>query len=281
MNSEQIILTDHDSVSGQLVAGSVVAPGAGSEAYWLWRMFGVCLIVGIVLGISRADNPTDQLASVLALLPLCFIGVDLCIIGQMLYQQIGMRALGLPLGAGGLHLLIWAWAQYLAGFEVYYRLEMHTDFYGIYEVRLGIVVLLGGLSLLALGLAVYEIGVAGQLFGELSIPVGSGVLGEDDAPLEGDHIFDAQVLLNNVGYDIGGIDGVLGPKTQTALKQYQAVTGLAPEGVVTILTLSALRGRGQQYERLSWVQTCATFTRYWVNRAIGFLQTQWVIVRNR
>ena len=281
MNSEQIILTDHDSVSGQLVAGPVSEPSDTLVAYWAWGVLGVCVVVAIVLGIYGASNAADQWAAVGGWLPLCLVGVDLFLMGVLLFKQIGIRALGLPAVGGVLHVLIWVWADYLATFEVLYRLEMHTEFYGVYEVRLGIAFLLGGLGLLSVGVAVYEVGVVDQLVGDLDIPISGEAQTDDDTVLAGDHIYDAQMLLNNLGYDVGGIDGVLGPKTETALKQFQSVVGLSPLGKVTAHTLALLRQRSQSPERLSLVQTVLTFVQYWVKMIIDFLQRCWTVVRDR
>lgn len=281
MNSEQIILTDRESVSGQLVAGPVSEPTTSADAYWAWGALGVCLLLAIALGIGEAYNPTDQLAAILVCVPLCLILADFFVIGLMLLKKMELRALGLPVGGIVLHFLLWGWTAYLIDFEVFYRLEMQTDLYGVYEVRGGIAVLLGGLSLLAIGLSVYVIGVTGQLLADGVIPIAGDELDAEDVMLEGDHIFDAQVLLNNIGYDVGGIDGVLGPKTETALKQYQAVMGLVSHGQVSTLTLDALRSRSQQNEKLSLIQTFSTFVRYLSNRLVGFFEIQWFRLKNR
>ena len=281
MNSEEIILSDRESVSGQLVARPASGTGRSLETYWISGAMGLGLSLAIFLGTSRGDNPTDRVAATLALVPLCLLVVDLFILGLMSYRQIGLRALGLPIGGAGLHLMIWAWAKYLVGFEVFYRLDMQNDFHGVYEVHLVSAGLLGGLNILALVVALYEIGVAGQLVGDLNIPIESVLYQENDRVLDGDHNFEVQVLLNNIGYDIGGIDGFLGPKTQAALKQFQAVEGLAPSGVVTSLTLGALYREGQQNEQLSLGQTGSRFVHYWRQRLIRFLITKWSNLKNR
>ncbi|MGA1199675.1 MAG: peptidoglycan-binding domain-containing protein [Candidatus Latescibacterota bacterium] len=281
MNSEQIILTDHDSVSGQLVAGPVAQSANALEAYWAWGVLGVCLLGAVVLGVYGAPNPVDQWAAVLVWMPVCLVGLDVFLMGLLLFKQIGIRALGLPAIGSVFHLLTWMWAQYLASFEVFYGLDMQSEFHGVYEVRLGIAFLLGGLGLLAVAAAVYEVGVVGQLVGDLDIPIAGEVQTEEDTELASDHIFDAQVLLNNLGYDVGGIDGVLGPKTETALKQFQSVVGLAPQGRVTARTLGLLRQRGQAHERLSLIQTFFTFVQYWSKRLADFLRHFWTVVIDR
>ncbi len=41
-----------------------------------------------------------------------------------------------------------------------------------------------------------------------------------------------QALLNKLGYDVGGIDGIYGPKTAEAVVKFQRYFGLSPTGVV-------------------------------------------------
>jgi hypothetical protein len=51
----------------------------------------------------------------------------------------------------------------------------------------------------------------------------------------------AQVYLTFLGYDPGGVDGVIGSRTRDALKRFQKAQGIAPaDGVPTPATLAAL-----------------------------------------
>lgn len=268
-------------MSGQLVSNRGPTSERGSKVIWLWALLGIAVVLSVGLGIAWGLNPTDQFVAFLALLPLFMILVDVALAGQMFLQRMGMRILGVCAGSVLVHLLLWLWAQYLSRFDIFYHLQMQNEFNGIYEVRLGIAFLLGVVSLGAVGVSVYGVGVAGQLLGDFSIPIAPEAANNDDTLLSEEHIFKAQVLLNNLGYDVGGIDGELGPKTATALKQFQSVVGLAPEGVVTAMTLAELRRRDLQTEQLSWLQTAKTFSKYWLNRLMMFMQTQWLEVRNR
>jgi len=49
-----------------------------------------------------------------------------------------------------------------------------------------------------------------------------------------------QLALLIRGYDPGLADGALGPKTQEALRQFQAATGLSISGYLDAATLDAL-----------------------------------------
>jgi hypothetical protein len=50
----------------------------------------------------------------------------------------------------------------------------------------------------------------------------------------------AQEILTRKGYDIGVVDGVIGPRTEAALRNFQEKAGLAPSGRLDAETLRAL-----------------------------------------
>jgi membrane-bound lytic murein transglycosylase B len=52
-----------------------------------------------------------------------------------------------------------------------------------------------------------------------------------------------QELLNNKGFDTGEPNGRLGPKARAAVRDYQASTGLVPDGFASATILARLRGR--------------------------------------
>jgi His-Xaa-Ser repeat protein HxsA len=53
-------------------------------------------------------------------------------------------------------------------------------------------------------------------------------------------IMRVQVALFAKGYDVGTIDGKLGPKTRTQIKRYQRDHGLSPTGTMTTELLGSL-----------------------------------------
>lgn len=59
----------------------------------------------------------------------------------------------------------------------------------------------------------------------------------------GDGVRLLQRALAAAGFDPGGIDGVFGPRTERAVKAFQAMRGLAIDGVVGAATWGALRSR--------------------------------------
>ena len=62
----------------------------------------------------------------------------------------------------------------------------------------------------------------------------------DEQPLTSDQRTQFQTALQTLGYDIGTIDGVLGRKTRSALRQYQKTHGLAADGFPTMEMLGRL-----------------------------------------
>ena len=55
--------------------------------------------------------------------------------------------------------------------------------------------------------------------------------------------YELQQLLAQRGYDIGEPDGHLGGKTRNALRQFQALSGYAPDGFASASLLERLRAR--------------------------------------
>jgi len=47
-------------------------------------------------------------------------------------------------------------------------------------------------------------------------------------------------LLNKLGYDVGPPDGLVGPRTQTAIKMFQQRNGLVETGEVSIPLVTKL-----------------------------------------
>ena len=62
------------------------------------------------------------------------------------------------------------------------------------------------------------------------------------SPLQrGDDVAELQELLARTGFDIGRVDGYLGVKTATSLKDFQSNYGLVRDGICGPITLQALR----------------------------------------
>jgi N-acetylmuramoyl-L-alanine amidase len=62
----------------------------------------------------------------------------------------------------------------------------------------------------------------------------------------GDDITDLQQRLGSLGFDAGYVDGIFGPDTESAVRNFQANQGLTPDGVIgpdTVMALGRLAGR--------------------------------------
>ena len=55
------------------------------------------------------------------------------------------------------------------------------------------------------------------------------------------YVLIAQDDLNTLGFVTGGLDGIFGAQTQTAVRNYQASVGLAVDGIVGCNTWSSLQ----------------------------------------
>src|SRR5512147_1524189 len=61
-------------------------------------------------------------------------------------------------------------------------------------------------------------------------------------------IREGQRLLNTLGYDAGAADGLIGPRTRSAITDYQARNGLERTGQLTSRLLHQLRSKAQKLE---------------------------------
>jgi peptidoglycan hydrolase-like protein with peptidoglycan-binding domain len=59
--------------------------------------------------------------------------------------------------------------------------------------------------------------------------------------VEGMTVFEMQERLNELGYKLGAVDGVSGPRTVEALKKFQADNKLPPTGIIDPDTIRKLR----------------------------------------
>jgi len=63
----------------------------------------------------------------------------------------------------------------------------------------------------------------------------------DERALSMSERFEMQQLLARRGYDIGEPDGLLGPRTRIAIRNFQAATGQLPDGFASSGLLDRLR----------------------------------------
>lgn len=55
---------------------------------------------------------------------------------------------------------------------------------------------------------------------------------EDDVPLTRTQARELQQALTDLGYDTGGVDGMIGPNSRAALRDFQRASGVTPDGYV-------------------------------------------------
>ena len=65
----------------------------------------------------------------------------------------------------------------------------------------------------------------------------------DDPGLSRAERRELQALLAKRGYDVGGPDGAIGAKTKQAIADFQAKSGLTPDGRASVSVLAAARGK--------------------------------------
>jgi N-acetylmuramoyl-L-alanine amidase len=75
-------------------------------------------------------------------------------------------------------------------------------------------------------------------------PLGSRLLAQRRPMLRGDDVRALQQWLNRLGFDPGRDDGIFGPDTERALREFQRASGVAPDGVCGPATCRALEQVG-------------------------------------
>ena len=88
---------------------------------------------------------------------------------------------------------------------------------------------------------------------ESSYALGDRLLYSRAPMLRGDDVIDLQRRLNALGFDAGREDGILGPETETALRQFQREHGLEPDGVCGPATDHRARARRHARGRIGRV----------------------------
>ena len=209
------------------------------------------MVLVVVLALDLATNPVDRLAWVLAELSLALVLVDLWCLSIALFRRSDRTPLRVPvrtpLVLAGFHLLLWFWTRYLVSFGVFYRLELVDPLSGVYVIRWGIAALLGLLAGLGVVAVFFETRmVQWVLISEQTAAgqrEGPAPAGEPDMPAGQEHMYEAQMLLGKLGYEVGEVDGKMDEQTRQALRQFQSSCRLASTGELTVLTMIELRNR--------------------------------------
>ena len=75
---------------------------------------------------------------------------------------------------------------------------------------------------------------------EAGFSLGDRLLYQRRPMLRGDDVVELQRQLNSLGFDAGREDGIFGPETQTAFRDFQRAAGLATDGICGSLAVAAL-----------------------------------------
>ena len=241
-----------DPVSGQLVAGHKARSASGVLRAATWTILAGCFAAAAVLGALLAGNPTDAAARSAALVPLLLLVFDGWALAITLLRGGKRSPLRVPTRTpvilAVVHLLAGVWAHHLSSFDGLYRLQPIADGAGAYEVGWWPALLLCGLAAVSLSAAVLQARMVDRVLisektsAAATAPTVSAA-DEPDVPLGHEHVYEAQVLLNNLGYGVDRIDGELGKPTRSALDCFQAEADLPRSGQVTALTMIELRNR--------------------------------------
>jgi hypothetical protein len=222
-------------------------------------VFGAASVLAAVWGISSAFNPTDQTFSVLSRLPPSLLIVD----GWALLVVVVRRNAATPLRVpfktplilGIVHTVAGVACQHFVTFDVLYDLVWVDDRVGHYEVRWVIGAGLTLLSLVSFLLAAFETRLVRWVL--LSEFTSAGTRAEvpaveaPDVELGTEHVYEAQILLNNLGYDVSPISGELNASTMDSLKQFQDSVNLPAVGKLTAKSMIELRNVWREKEKES------------------------------
>jgi hypothetical protein len=232
---------------------------APAAVWMLWTTYGVAVagcLGAVVVGFSGGANPTDRFFASVAALPAALLVVDVWAIVVAVARRHASTPLRIPsktpLILGLAHLAGWALSAQWSSFEYLYELVWVSDRVGHYQVKWASAALVILLALVSFVLALVETRlVRWVLVSEITATGHTGsdpVVVSEDIELGAEHVYEAQVLLNNLGYNISPITGELAEPTVAALRRFQTEVDLSPDGNLTAKTMIELRNRWSQAE---------------------------------
>ena len=234
--------------------------GAPAAAVWMiWMTYGVALagcLCAVVFGFAGGANPTDRFFASMALLPAALLIVDVWAIVVAITRRHAPTPLRIPsktpLILGLVHLAAWALSAQWSSFEYLYVLVWVSDRVGHYELNGVSATLVILLALVSFVLALFETRlVRWVLVSEITAaghPASDSGVVSEDIELGTEHVYEAQVLLNNLGYNVSPITGELAEPTVAALRRFQVEVDLTSDGSLTAKTMIELRNRWSQTE---------------------------------
>lgn len=220
----------------------------------------LAVIAAVVQGVSVAHNPTDRFYATLAALPIGLAVVDLWVVVVAWLRRNAPTPLRIPYKTPliliSAHVAIAAGLNSIADFDTLYELTWEDSRTGQYQVRWGVASGILAAALLAVLLTVFELRlVRWVLISEVTSAAsaargskGSESSETEDAPLGSEHVYEAQVLLNNLEYDVRPISGEMHEAMKDSLGKFQKEVGLEMTGDLTVKTMIELRNRWRDHE---------------------------------
>ena len=236
----------------------IPAVNSNTAMYMVW-----CTYFVAVLGASAAvgmgmteQNPTDRLFAVLAWLPISVLLVDAWALFVVFTRRRATTPLRVPVKTPVILAIVHLASGWLATrsvrADVLYELVWVDDHVGNYEVQWSVASLVIGLALISILLAGFEAKlVRWVLLSEITAAGSQSSLPADkikDRELGSEHVYEAQVLLNNLGYDVSPITGEMNQATVNSLKRFQTSAELDSDGKLTAKSMIELRNRWRLHE---------------------------------
>ena len=213
-------------------------------------------LAAIVRGLSTAHNPIDQAVSVLVHLPLGLLVLDAWSFLVAFLRRRAATPLRIPYKTPVIlalvHLAAAAVAASLARFESFYELVWIDDRIGHYEVRWLACAGVALAAVVSVTLSVFEFRlVRWVLISEVTSAGPSYKEGQskvEDVVLGAEHLYEAQVILNNLGYEVSAITGEMNEATAQSIRQFQETVRLESTGTLTARTMIDLRNQWREKE---------------------------------
>jgi len=229
----------------------------------VWLIYGtylvgaVCVMIAVGWSVRVAYNPTDQVFATLAALPASLVLLDVWTLFTSLVRRKAATPLRIPIKTpiilAAIHGVFWVLCSRWAAFDTLYTLSWVEPEVGHYVIDWsaapGIIVLATVSTALSvfLGRLVRWVLVS-ELTSAPAHPDPVVKTETEDVELGTEHIYEAQVLLNNLGYEVKPISGELNEATDRSIRQFQETRGIQPTGKVTAKTMIDLRNQWREHE---------------------------------
>ncbi len=216
-----------------------------------WIVLAVSLLAPAWWAWTRESGTTERALGFLAETPLLLMLVDFWTLAIARFWRPARSPLRVPVRTpivlAFVHAALWLCMRYLLAPEVLDRSGTAVGGEGDLAIRWGFALLFGLPWLIATVAVFFEI----RLLRWVLISEDTAVVEEkpeeadeaSDMPAGPEHTYEAQTILNRLGYETGPVDGELNAATREALRKFQSDAGLDPTGEMTMMTVIELRNR--------------------------------------